>query len=245
MGYHGRDIEVVFLNEAQYLVAACDSCGAIGMKELDKVKVHWSITGSFTARVALLEVLSIGAIPQMITVAISNEPKPAGEEILKGVREELKTMDLASVPMAISTEKNILTHQTGLGITVVGLCEKEKLRIGQSDPGDGVFCMGLPKVGQEVFSSDDPEIVQGNQVVKLLGYRAVHDIIPVGSQGIRGEAEALAATMGARFIQEPQCELNLDKSAGPSTCVVFTAPEDIQLSDFGVIPICKVGRLQK
>ncbi len=244
MGYHGRDVEVVSLNETQYLVAACDSCGAIGMKELDAVKVTWSITGRSTARVALLEVLSIGAIPQMLTVAISNEPKPAGEEILEGVREELKVMDLASLPIAISTEKNIHTQQTGLGITVVGLCEKAKLRIGQSNIGDGVFCMGLPKVGFEVLGPDDPEIIQGDHVMKLLRYRAVHDIIPVGSQGIRGEAEAIAATVGARFIQEPQCQLNLHKSAGPSTCAIFMAPEAIQLTDFGTIPIYKVGRLE-
>ena len=243
MGYHGRDVEVVSLNEAQYLVAACDSCGAIGMKELDVVRVPWSITGRFTSRVALLEVLSIGAIPQMITIAISNEPKPAGEEILKGVREELKAMDLPSLPMAISTEKNMLTEQTGLGITVVGVCEKAKLRIGQSKPGDGIFCMGLPKVGPEIFSPDEPDIVQGDHLVKLLGYCAVHDIIPVGSQGIRGEVNAIASIVGVEFMREPKCELNLEKSAGPSTCVIFTAPENIQLGDFGTIPICKVGRL--
>lgn len=243
MGYQGRDVEVVSLNEAQYLVAACDSCGAIGMKELDIVKVPWSITGRLTARVALLEVLSMGAIPQMITVAISNEPKPAGEEILKGVRDELKAMDLALLPMVISTEKNMPTQQTGLGITVVGLCDKAELRIGQSNPGDDIFCMGIPRVGPEILSLEDTEIVQGNHLLKLLGYREVHDIIPVGSRGIRGEVEAFATIMDARFIQESQGELDMDKSAGPSTCIIFTAPKGTQFTDFGTIPIRKIGRL--
>lgn len=245
MGYQGRDVEVVSLNEAQYLVAACDSCGAIGMKELDIVKVPWSITGRLTVRVALLEVLSIGAIPQMITVAISNEPKPAGEEILKGVREELKAMELTLLPMAVSTEKNMFTQQTGLGITVVGLCEKEELRIGRSNPRDDIFCIGLPKVGPEVLSPDDPEIVQGNHILKLMGYHEVHDIIPVGSRGIRGETEALATIMGVKFIQESQCELDMNKSAGPSTCIIFTASEDAQFTDFGKIQIRKIGRLKE
>jgi hypothetical protein len=243
MGYKGRDVEVVSLNEEQYLVAACDSCGAIGMKELDRVKVPWTITGRFTARVALLEVLSIGAVPKMITVAISNEPEPTGEEILKGVREELRAMDLVSLPMAISTEKNMLTQQTGLGITAVGLCEKKELRLGQSKSGDSVFCLGVPKVGAEIVSADDPEIAQGRQIKMLLEYPEILDIIPIGSRGIQGEAESLAMTVNAQFIPETKCPLDLEKSAGPSTCLIFTAPDDIQLPNLSSMPICKVGKL--
>lgn len=245
MGYNGRDVEVVTLNESQVLVAACDSSGAIGMKELDQVKVPWSVTGRFGARVALLEVLSSGAVPQIITVAISNEPEPAGEEILKGVRDELKTINMPSLPMAISTEKNIVTKQTGLGITVVGLCKKDELRIGRSKRDDSIFCLGYPKVGSEVGSPDDPEILQAIDIERLLKNQAVHDIVPVGSRGIGGEAQALAETMNAEFIPESIGVLDLEKSGGPSTCVIFTAPEDIQVTDFGRKPVYKVGKLKR
>lgn len=243
MGYKGRDVEVVPLNEEQYLVAACDSCGAIGEKEFDVVKVSWRVTGRSTARVALLEVLSVGAIPQMLTVAISCEPEPAGKEILKGVNEELKAMDMASLPIVISTEKNMSTKQTGLGISAVGLCDKANLRIGRSKSGNAVFCLGLPKVGAEAINPDDPERVQGSQVTKLLSYREVYDVIPVGSRGIRGEAEALAKFIGAKFIEDSQCKLDIDKSAGPSTCLIFTAPTDIELTEFETTPIHKIGLL--
>lgn len=243
MGYEGRDVEVVFLNEAQCLVAACDSCGGVGMKEFDDVKVSWRITGRLTARVALLEVLSVGAIPRMITVAISNEPKPAGEEILKGVNDELNAIGLPLLPMAISTEKNIPTKQTGLGISAVGLCEKDKLRIRRSNSGNSIYCLGLPKVGSELKGSEDPEIIQGSHVLKLLESSKVYDIIPVGSKGIRGEAETLAKIIGAELILDSHCELNMDKSAGPSTCVIFTASEGMPFNDFGAIPIHKVGML--
>ncbi|MCO5386446.1 MAG: hypothetical protein NHB14_12505 [Desulfosporosinus sp.] len=84
MGYLGRDVEVVSINETQSLVVSCDSCGAIGMKEFDVYKISWFITGKLTTRVALLEVLSTGGVPQMLTVAISNEPCPTGDELLKG-----------------------------------------------------------------------------------------------------------------------------------------------------------------
>lgn len=245
MGYQGRDVEVVALNEAQYLVAACDSCGGIGEKELDAVKVPWRVTGRMTARVALLEVLAVGAVPQMISIAIANEPIPAGEEIMKGVREELKAMNLFSLPAAVSTEKNMPTEQTGLGITVIGLCDQDKLRIGRTKPGHSLFCLGLPKVGSEAADPDDPDILQGRHLVQLLSIPGVYDLIPVGSQGIRGEAKALAQAVGARFREDSQCELDIHKSAGPSTCLIFAASEDIELGDFGRIPIYKIGRLEE
>lgn len=112
LGYQGRDIEAVLINPEQYLIASCDSCGAIGLKEFDVVKVSWSVTGRMTTRVALLEVLAVGAVPKIMTVAISNEPSPTGEELLKGVKEELDFAGL-NLSMAVSTEKIYRPNKLG------------------------------------------------------------------------------------------------------------------------------------
>lgn len=246
MGYHNRDVEVAFLNEEECLVAACDSCGAIGSKELDVVKVPPYITGRFTARVALLEVVSVGAVPQIITVAVSNEPDPTGAEILEGVRDELRAFELSSLRMAISTEKNMPTQQTALGISIVGVCLKSKLRIATSQAGDIVYCLGLPKVGPEVKSPDDLEIVQARDVRYLLKQEGVHDIIPVGSKGIRAEVELLASGLNYTFVAESSNSLpiDLDKSAGPSTCLIFTALPEMGAWDFAPTPLFKIGRIR-
>ncbi|TGE36099.1 alpha-ribazole kinase [Desulfosporosinus fructosivorans] len=249
MGYLGRDVEVVLINQAQYLVASCDSCGAIGMKDLDTLKITWSITGRLTTRVALLEVLSTGAVPQMMTVAISNELHPTGEQILKGVQQELDSAGLSTLSMAISTEKNMVTQQTGLGISVIGVSEKYQLRVGITQAGDDVYCLGLPKVGPEVNNPNDTEIVQVKHIQFLLDILGVHDIVPVGSRGIRTEAQQLATNLNCQLFFDPACGLDLDKSAGPSTCLIFSAlsslASDILLSSFPRLPITKVGRLSK
>lgn len=245
MGYLGRDVEVVSINQAQYLVASCDSCGAIGMKDLDALKITWPITGRLTTRVALLEVLSTGAVPKMMTVAISNEPQPTGDGILEGVKDELASAGLTMLPMAISTEKNMPTRQTGLGISVVGVAEKTQLRIGIAQSGDNVYCLGLPKVGTEIISPDDPDVVQVKDILILLDISGIHDIVPVGSRGIRTEARQLASSVSCRLIIDPACGLDLDKSAGPSTCLIFSSPLALELSTFGFtrLPITKVGKL--
>ncbi|AET68312.1 hypothetical protein Desor_2772 [Desulfosporosinus orientis DSM 765] len=245
MGYYGRDVEVVSINEKQCLVAACDSCGAIGMKDLDEYKISWFITGKLTARVALLEVLSTGAVPQMLTAVIANEPSPTGEELLEGVKNELTLAGLETLPMVISTEKNMPTRQTGFGVSVIGVAEKEELRIGTSQLGDYVYCLGLPKVGAELTDPEDPEIINVKAFRALLDYRSVHDIIPVGSRGIQLEAEQLAASVQTQFQGDPDCVLDLGKSAGPSTCLIFSSYEIIDekdISSFGLL-LTKIGQL--
>lgn len=247
MGYRGRDVEVSLLKGGQCLVVACDSCGAVGSKELDVVQIPEKITGRFTARVALLEVMASGAEPEVMTVAISNEAQPTGEKILEGVYEELQSLGLEHLPMAISTEKNMLTRQTGLGISVIGVSDASVLRLACTQIGDFVYGLGVPKVGQELSDPEDPEIIRGEHLRKLLSNQDVHDVIPLGSQGIRGEAELLAQSIKGRLILAPGCPVELEKSAGPATALIFTTAHEIQGLDvdlsLGLKPYF-VGRIQ-
>lgn len=245
MSYMGRDVEVVPLEGGKLMVAACDSCGAVGSKELDVVKVPPYIVGRFTARVALLEVLAAGARPVLLTVASASDPYPTTEGILLGVREELQALDLAETQLAITSEKNIPTRQTGLGITAVGVCAKKELRIALSGPGDDLYCLGIPKIGSEVAAHDDPEIVQGKHILALLASPEVHDIIPVGSRGILKEAESLALQAGCCFVQENSPPVSLEKSAGPSTCLIFSCAGSALPPRFPPTPLLKIGRLEQ
>ncbi|MZP29841.1 alpha-ribazole kinase [Heliobacterium undosum] len=244
MGYGGRDVEVVSLSSEQCLVVACDSCGAIGDKEFDAVQVSPYIVGIFTTRVALMEVLATGAEPVALTVTVANEPFPTGGEVIAGVRDELATIGKRDLPMVISTEKNIPTGQTGVGITVVGAVEKERLRVGRSRPGDCVYSLGWPKVGDEVVVDDGKAIALADHVRALLAHPGVHEVIPVGSKGIRAEAENLAGAVHCRIREwQASAGLDLEKSAGPSTCLVFTSgPEPPEIAG---APIHYLGRLSE
>jgi hypothetical protein len=243
MGFRGRDVEVVQIDEKQSLVMACDSAGAIGKKEYDIVQVEPYVVGRLTARVALLEILSVGAVPQMISATISNEPYPTGDGILEGVNKELISLNLSSLPIGISTEKNFKTSQTGLGVTVVGICKTSNLRVGSSKVNDLVYCLGRPKVGIEIRGAEDEDIIQGADILRLLSMEKVHDIIPVGSQGILGEAENMAETLGRKFICEKEINLDIIKSAGPSTCLIFTCAEDFKPQEFDKLPNILIGSL--
>ncbi|MBV1822090.1 hypothetical protein KUA25_29170, partial [Bacteroidales bacterium MSK.15.36] len=68
-----RDLTLIKLTEDKNLIVACDSCGGIGNKLEDTLKVPAFIVGKFTARVALMEVLCTGAEIVSITDAVCNE----------------------------------------------------------------------------------------------------------------------------------------------------------------------------
>lgn len=238
-----RDVEVIRIGGDQCLVVACDSCGAVGSKELDAVQAPAYVVGRYTARVALFEVLAAGAQPRAASVAISNEPSPTGDAILHGVRDELSTAGADDIPIAASTEKNMATRQTSVGVTVIGVCGDRELRLGLSRPGDAIYCMGVPKVGHEVGGPEDDRAVQRRHLDALLKREGIHDIIPVGSKGIRWEAGILADAADAHLIIETDPGLDLEKSAGPSSCIVFSCQPDTVLPEFDFIPFVKIGKL--
>jgi len=241
MGYKGRDVEVSVLDNDFCLIAACDSCGAIGDKKLDQLNAPPSMVGRLTARVVLLEVLCTGALPKIMTVAICAEPDPTGQKILEGVHSELAAFNLADLPLAISTEKNFETCQTGLGIGLTGTCKTKELKIATSQPGDRVYCLGLPRVGKEVLDTKDTERVDAGTIDLLLKQPDIHDILPVGSRGIRAEATQLAKSTNTVFKADPDPVPDLAKSAGPSTCIIFTSPAEQDKTRFGNLPLFKVG----
>lgn len=242
MGHQGRDIVMSEIDHTRLLIAACDSCGGIGDKSLDKIKVPAELVGRLTTRVAMMEIVAVGAIPKLITIAISAEPEPTGAGILLGVEAELIAAGFSDLPRSISTEKNIPTSQTGLGIGITGICNKRDFRIGRSKTNDNVYCLGQPKVGNELISANDPEIVQISNIAQLSEHAAVHDILPIGSRGILAEANQLADQANCCFVQNNHT-IDLNKSAGPSTCIIFTCLEVLHESFPEALALTKIGCL--
>lgn len=200
-------------------VTAVDSCGGIGSLSGDALAAPLELVGELTARTTLLEVLCVGAQPAFATIAVGSGPD-AAEPLLRGVRKVL-----GGLPLAISTEKNVPTVMTALGITVMGACPGTELRIGNARKGDGLYCAGLPMVGAEVlqYGAAMPSPAEIQLLLETPGVRAA---LPVGSRGIEAEAQLLAQESGLAASLFADSGIDLQKSAGPSSCVLFAmAPE--------------------
>ena len=239
-----RDVSVFEVSNDSVIVVGCDSAGGIGPKPLDKIKVSGYTLGIFTARVALMEVLAVGAKPVCLTNTLSVEPDPTGSEILEGIISEVQVARLdRSLVIIGSMEKTVAVEQTGIGITVVGLASKNKLKIGLSEPDDLIVAVGVPSVKDEVLPAEERgEIADLEDLLMLMSYDFVHEVIPVGSQGIMHEVNVLAKDSGLRAkLELPEVEAK--RSAGPATAVVVTISKNALSKLSGLInkPIQVIG----
>ncbi len=227
------------------LVVACDSVGAIGSKKFDWVRADARLVGRFAVRVPMMEVLSVGAVPTCISVAICSEPEPTGKLLLEGISSELRGARLEKTMRVISSEKNVETSQTAVGVTVIAEAESQRLRIGRSRPEDMLVSLGRACVGKEVINGHRRGYIADlRDVRRISSLRYVHDFVPVGSKGIIHEASVLAQDSKTSLVLDDGSP-DLTKSAGPATSLLLSL-ESKWLDDFKRRtrkPIRRIGKL--
>lgn len=203
------------------LVISSDNSGAIGMKEKDLVQVSYEVVGYYSFRVAVMECLAAGGKP--MTVVLHNF---SGDEawipLSRGIR---KGMDEIGLDLSItgSTESNMSLLQSATGLIVIGKREKEfgLKRTHQRKIG----LIGRPLVGEEVM--EQQQWVAPLSLYKWCSELEGVNVFPVGSKGIDYEwqqmnpkGEALSAHISSR--------VDVEKSAGPSTCFLIAFPEELE-----------------
>lgn len=217
-------------NNDDYLIISCDSSGGIGNKEKDIIHIQPELAGFFAAFVPLVEVLATKGKVLSIVDTLCVEMDPTGKRIISGIKEALSSVGLDTNLLTGSTEDNIPTTSTGIGVTVIGSIPKADLDNKAIEVGNELILVGLPKVGQEFL---DEEVV-GNaketlslELMTLLNKEdMVLDMIPVGSKGISYEAKVLASRHGKEVSLNTDLDIDYNKSAGPSTCLLVAINQD-------------------
>ncbi len=125
-----RDLLLLRVTRDRLLAVSCDAAGGIGSKPHDKVRANPRLLGKMTARVALMELLAIGANPIALAGTLSVEPKPTGDQVIKGMLAEVRYARLRNVQILASSEKNVKVSQTGIGVTAIGFVSTSNLKIG-------------------------------------------------------------------------------------------------------------------
>ena len=212
-----RDLLIV--DGSPPLVIACDSVGGIGPRPADLVRVPADVVAHFAARVPLLEVLCSGARPVALINTLCHDMAEA-TVFINTFRAVASEVGIRPDAVTGSTEENVHSPATGVGVTVIGTLAGDLLT-GGGRPGDVVICVGWPRSAphDEVFIGH-PDIVPLSTVQALVTTGAVHDALPVGSRGIGYEAGQLAESSGCALTWLPH-PLPLDASGGPASCVLF------------------------
>lgn len=223
-----RDLAVLDL-AGSCLVVACDSVGGIGPKPHDTVAVPADTTAHFATRVPLLEVLCCGASPTLIVNTLCVEADPQGAEMIAAVVALAAEVGLDADRVTGTTEDNVVTVATGIGVTVLGAVDPAAFRPGTSRPGDVVVCLGMPRSApHDRIHPEHPDLVRIADLRALLDTEVVHDALPVGSKGLAWEVPQLAGTAGLAVRWRAAHDVPVDRSGGPSTCVLVSCrPDDV------------------
>jgi hypothetical protein len=217
--------DLLILNDD--LVIATDSVGGIGPKPGDSVYADSATVAHFATRVPLLEVLCAGATPIAVIDDLCVERRPTGEPMIREIRRLAAELGVQPDAVTGSTEDNIPTNATGIGVTVLGQLPPGGLLSGGSQPGDVVLCAGLP-----ISAPDDdlyighPSQVPVAAVLAAVRSGLVHDALPVGSQGLVWEVPQLAASASLSCAWLEQTNVSRTASGGPASCVLFSCPPE-------------------
>ena len=221
-----RDITVIDFDKNRYLGVACDSCGGIGYKEHDLIKASPQLTAYHTGKVVLAELMSLGFTPFILADGLAVEMNDTGKQLIEGFNEVISKLS-TKVHLTGSTEENIKTVQTSMGVTAIGVCEKSKLKYKKTNSGDLGLLVGLPMVGNEVLDNPD-KILDIDDFEKLFHCEYIKEMLPVGSRGVETELNDLLNYNGLTFNYEKNLSIDLKKSGGPSSsCILTINKEDL------------------
>lgn len=244
-----RDLSIIPLLGQLSLIIACDSNASIGEKPNDFYQNSYEEMGISALKVPMMEVIATGATPLVVVNNLCVEMEPSGRKIIEAMTKELKNCGLmGKIQFTGSTEDNMLTTQTGAGVTVIGIGMQSKLKLGKTREGDIVVCVGIPKSGINTpYSERDEDIAKITTVFALVQLDYVHEILPVGSKGVFYEANELARICRRKFsLTKDKLTIDIMSSAGSSTAVIVSIENNDlnKLKEDINIPIFEIGRIK-
>jgi hypothetical protein len=219
-----RDITVIDFDETRYLGIACDSCGGIGLKEHDMVKASPQLVAYQTGKVVLAELMSMGFTPMIMADGLAVEMNDTGKQLIEGFNEVLLKLKTTKVHLTGSTEENIKTVQTSMGVTCIGMCDKNKLKYKKTEKNDVCMLIGLPLVGNDVVNNPD-KILDIDDFETLYLCEYIKEMLPVGSRGTSAELKDLCDYNNLNIKLEHNINVDLNHSGGPSCSCLITTEE--------------------
>lgn len=219
-----RDLTVIDFDENRYLGIACDSCGGIGLKEHDVVKASPELTAYHTGKVVLAELMSMGFTPIIMADGLAVEMDDTGRRLIEGFNQVISNLKTTKVHLTGSTEENIKTVQTSMGVTCMGICQKDKLKYKKTEKNDISLLLGLPLVGNDVVNNPDKILDIGDfETLYLCDY--IKEMLPVGSRGTAAELDDLCLYNNLNIKYAENISIDLKHSGGPSCSCIVTINE--------------------
>lgn len=223
-----------------YLLSS-DVTAGVGPCNEDTIKLEAGLVTRFVMRVALLDILAVGAKPLGVTLTTSLS-RGSWQELTKAVRTSLTDWGCSQqIPLTGSSEDNFTAAQTAISVTILGRAGWGQIRTIGSQPGHKLYLIGTPVLGAEVLDRQN-ELVSWKDLNFLLEDPETFDVIPVGSKGARDRIDRLTGITDLEFRSagHPLAE----RSAGPATALVISSGRELRYYQNRVeVPVYQLGIL--
>ena len=188
------------------LIITIDNAGSIGEKKNDTITTNYETLAYYTLRTALIE--NIVQYTKVIGMTFANFCGDDNHKaIIKGISKIEEEIGY-KIPFISSSESNFDMKESALSFTCIGQKKYHK-----KQNFTNVAIIGKPLLGNEIIEKHN-EIVSIEEIIALLESENVSKVISTGSKGIKLKIKEKLS------IECESCEIDLSKSAGPSTCVV-------------------------
>ncbi|MEH6989205.1 ATP-binding protein [Cytobacillus firmus] len=212
-----RDVLSFPFNAEETIVVASDNSGAIGEKEQDAVRVPYETVSYYSFRVAVMECMSAGAQP-FAAVLQNFCGNDAWDQLIQGIRKGADELGLTQLQITGSTESNFNLLQSAVGLSVLGKRKGELPADTLINTDDTrIAVIGSPLVGQELIEREAEAAPL--KLFKIISSIEEIKTLPIGSKGILNELNGLFSNRKFE-VENLESELDLKKSAGPSTCFI-------------------------
>jgi len=212
------------------LIITIDNAGSIGKKINDTIDVDYKTVAYFTLRTAIIE--NIVQHTKIIGITLANF---CGDENHQSIVEGINMVenDLGyELPFISSSESNFRMNESAISFTCIGKQKQNKI-----EKHNNIAIIGKPLVGDEVLANK-LDIVSLKEIISLVNSNNVSRVISVGSKGIKAK---IKQELGLSVSSD---ELDLFKSAGPSTCVIVVYESLIELKNMISSPLTIINTVK-
>ncbi|WP_458412648.1 ATPase [Schinkia sp. CFF1] len=220
-----RDVLFLPSNNGKELVIATDCSGGIGEKMSDLVFAPDRIVAYFSMRVAMMELLAVGATPKAVILANFTGDQ-SWHDYISGINKVYDELKIESLPVVGSSETNMSLLHSALGLTIIGEIQELLKRIKKTPANAEFAIIGEPFVGEDVLKEKE-RVAPLSLFRNCLELAGIYELVPIGSKGILYELELLLTENGINDF-DISSELDLHASSGPSTCFLISYQKTIE-----------------
>lgn len=244
ISYTGRKIEIITLDAARYLVTTTTSSFGVGINEGDNTIVFPYLLGRLKTRSLVGELMSINATLSVMSIIMFVEMIPYGEEIIRGIKDELSTAYDGEIPLLIHNESDEDNDKTILSMVASGVVYKEQIKVDSTLAKDFIYALGIPNSPDDITDLDSQELAKLYCIGELAMMPAIHEIFICNGQSLVQSIEYIERTIGLTFGYECQDEILLNKIGYGASCLLFSSKSRVKSQDFNGIPITYLGRMR-